>query len=84
VGVECIRPDVDGGRFPIKRTPGEPVEVSATIFADGHDVIAAVVRDRSRSTAEHAETAEQNTVSAISANSALRASGHPEPVEGCG
>jgi len=72
VVVERIRPDVDGGRFPIKRTPGEPVEVSATIFADGHDVIAAVVRDRSRSTAEHAETAEQDMVSAISANSPVR------------
>jgi starch synthase (maltosyl-transferring) len=72
VVVECVRPEIDGGRFPIKRTPGEPVAVSATIFADGHDVVAAVLRDRSRLTAEHAETAEQNMVSAISANSAVR------------
>jgi starch synthase (maltosyl-transferring) len=44
--VDGIRPEIDGGRFPIKRTIGEAVQVHATIFADGHDVIAAVVRDR--------------------------------------
>ena len=46
VVIERIRPSIDGGRFPIKRTPGEFVEVTADIFADGHDVIAAVLRDR--------------------------------------
>jgi starch synthase (maltosyl-transferring) len=44
--VERLEPEIDGGRFPIKRTVGEPVEVTATIFADGHDVLAAVLRDR--------------------------------------
>ena len=47
VVIERVRPEIDGGRFPIKRTLGESVEVAATIFADGHDVIAAVLRDRS-------------------------------------
>jgi len=46
VVIEHVRPSIDGGRFPIKRTPGEAVEVRADIFADGHDVIAAVLRDR--------------------------------------
>src|SRR6185437_14386697 len=46
VVVERIEPEIDGGRFPIKRTVGETVDVSATIFADGHDVVAAVLRDR--------------------------------------
>jgi starch synthase (maltosyl-transferring) len=41
--VEQIRPSVDGGRFPIKRTPGDRVEVTARIFADGHDLVAAAV-----------------------------------------
>jgi starch synthase (maltosyl-transferring) len=36
-----VRPEVDGGRFPIKRVAGELVEVSADIFADGHDVLSA-------------------------------------------
>jgi starch synthase (maltosyl-transferring) len=44
--VEHIRPAIDGGQFPIKRTVGEPVRVTADIFADGHDVVAAVLRDR--------------------------------------
>src|SRR5437764_1092882 len=46
VVIEHVRPSVDGGRFPIKRTTGERVEVRADIFADGHDVIAVVLRDR--------------------------------------
>ena len=44
VVIERIRPEIDGGRFPIKRTVGEPVRVFADIFADGHDVIAAVLQ----------------------------------------
>jgi starch synthase (maltosyl-transferring) len=44
--IEHVRPEIDGGRFAIKRTVGERVDVSANIFADGHDVIAAVLRDR--------------------------------------
>src|SRR6476469_1345467 len=46
--VERIEPEIDGGRFPIKRTVGETVDVTATIFADGHDVVGAVLRDRRR------------------------------------
>src|SRR5262245_57578424 len=44
--VERVRPAIDGGRFAIKRTLGEPVQVFADVFADGHDVVAAVLRDR--------------------------------------
>jgi starch synthase (maltosyl-transferring) len=48
VVIERVEPEIDGGRFPIKRTPGELVDVAAVIFADGHDVIAAILRDRPR------------------------------------
>jgi len=41
VVVERISPEVDGGRFPAKRTVGDEVRVEADIFADGHDAIAA-------------------------------------------
>jgi starch synthase (maltosyl-transferring) len=41
-----VRPSVDSGRFDVKRTIGEPVEASAEVFRDGHDVIRAVVRYR--------------------------------------
>jgi starch synthase (maltosyl-transferring) len=40
VVIEDVRPAVDGGRFPIKRTIGERVEVRANAFADGHDLVA--------------------------------------------
>ncbi len=44
--IENVRPEVDGGRFPIKRVIGERVEVTADVFADGHDILYAVVRHR--------------------------------------
>jgi starch synthase (maltosyl-transferring) len=44
VWVRNVRPCVDGGAFAIKRTVGESVDVSADVFCDGHDKLAAVVR----------------------------------------
>lgn len=41
--IENIQPRVDDGRYPIKRIVRELVSVSADIFADGHDVLVAVV-----------------------------------------
>jgi starch synthase (maltosyl-transferring) len=46
VVVERVSPEIDGGRFPIKRTVGESVTVSADAFADGHDLLAGVVKYR--------------------------------------
>src|SRR5919198_298474 len=43
VVIEGIRPAIDAGRFPIKRTIGEPVVVEADIFTDGHDLLSAVL-----------------------------------------
>jgi starch synthase (maltosyl-transferring) len=37
--IEGVKPEIDGGRFAIKRTSGEKVVVEADIFADGHDAI---------------------------------------------
>ena len=37
VVIERVRPEIDGGRFPIKRVTGEHVCVEADIFMDGHD-----------------------------------------------
>ena len=39
--IEGISPQIDGGRFPAKRTVGDQVRVEADIFTDGHDAIAA-------------------------------------------
>jgi starch synthase (maltosyl-transferring) len=41
-----VQPEIDAGRYPIKRVIGESVTVSADIFADGHDLLAGVVRYR--------------------------------------
>ncbi len=44
--IDRVRPEVDGGRFPIKRVHGESVHVEADIIADGHDHVRAVLRFR--------------------------------------
>src|SRR5919107_568855 len=49
VVIEHVTPSVDDGRFPIKRTIGESVRVGADVFADGHDVVVAVLRERAAS-----------------------------------
>ncbi|MBX2969238.1 MAG: alpha-1,4-glucan--maltose-1-phosphate maltosyltransferase [Cyclobacteriaceae bacterium] len=41
--IENVQPEVDGGRYPAKRTVGERVDVTADIFADGHDHVRADV-----------------------------------------
>jgi starch synthase (maltosyl-transferring) len=43
VVIEGLEPEIDGGKYPIKRTLGERVVVAADIHADGHDVLSAVV-----------------------------------------
>jgi starch synthase (maltosyl-transferring) len=44
VVVEGLAPQVDCGRFPVKRVVGDRVEVRADVFADGHETVAAIVR----------------------------------------
>jgi len=40
VVIEHVWPQIDCGRFPIKRVVGETVEVEAIVFAEGHDQVA--------------------------------------------
>ena len=35
--VEDIYPSIDGGRYPIKRIAGEPIEVWVDLLREGHD-----------------------------------------------
>lgn len=49
VVIESVKPEIDAGRYPIKRTVGEDVVVEADVFADGHDHIACVLRYRQES-----------------------------------
>jgi starch synthase (maltosyl-transferring) len=43
VVIEGVRPEIDGGRFPIKRTVGEKVVVEADVLADGYDALSCVL-----------------------------------------
>jgi starch synthase (maltosyl-transferring) len=42
--IEQVEPELDGGRYPIKRIVGETLEVTADIFKEGHDTIAGILR----------------------------------------
>jgi starch synthase (maltosyl-transferring) len=41
VVIESVEPEIDAGRYPIKRIVGDSVAVEADVFADGHDHVAA-------------------------------------------
>ncbi|MFC8367341.1 maltotransferase domain-containing protein [Streptomyces sp. NPDC057239] len=41
IPVVDVRPVADGGRRPVRAVPGEVFEVSATVFREGHDAVAA-------------------------------------------
>ncbi len=60
--IEDVQPQVDCGRYPVKRETGDGVEVTADIFRDGHDLLVAVVQHRrageerwSEATMEHVD-----------------------------
>ena len=49
-------PEIDLGRFPIKRIAGDRVEVRAAVFAEGHEGLSAVLRYRRRDESTFSET----------------------------
>ncbi|MFO8004674.1 maltotransferase domain-containing protein [Thioalkalivibrio sp.] len=62
VAIEEIRPRVDGGRFPIKRTVGESVMVEARAYTDGHDRLRCLLRHRREDGARWHETPMEPTI----------------------
>jgi starch synthase (maltosyl-transferring) len=52
VVIEEIQPQVDCGRYPARRILGDRVEISAAIFCDGHDHVAARVLYKAGSDSE--------------------------------
>jgi starch synthase (maltosyl-transferring) len=46
IQIQAVEPIVDCGRYPVKRTVGDRVDVFATVFKDGHDVLEGAVRVR--------------------------------------
>ncbi|MHB0868998.1 MAG: alpha-1,4-glucan--maltose-1-phosphate maltosyltransferase [Chloroflexota bacterium] len=56
VAIEGVSPEIDCGRFPIKRVVGEKVVVEADIFTDGHDAISCSLLYRREGDLEWSET----------------------------
>jgi starch synthase (maltosyl-transferring) len=56
IAIEKVTPQVDSGRFPVKRIVGEAVVAEADIFADGHDLLAAALLYRPRGEAKWRQT----------------------------
>ena len=44
--IDHVTPQINNGRFPVKRVVGEYIHVSASVFGDGHDYLRAVVEYR--------------------------------------
>lgn len=44
--IDHVLPQINNGRFSVKRVVGERVDVSASVFGDGHDYLRAVVEYR--------------------------------------
>lgn len=55
--IEYVEPEIDGGRFPIKRIKGEETVVEANILADGHDALACALLYRKEGEADWTEVA---------------------------
>ncbi len=55
VVILAVRPEVDSGRYPVKRIANEPLAVEADIVIDGHDLIAARLLHRHESEAAWTE-----------------------------
>jgi starch synthase (maltosyl-transferring) len=56
IAIEKVAPQIDGGRFPVKRIVGDAVIAEADIFADGHDLLAAAILYRPRGEQEWRES----------------------------
>jgi starch synthase (maltosyl-transferring) len=52
LAIDHVDPEVDCGRFPIKRVVGEEIHVLANIYSDGHDLLGAMLRFRPSSEAD--------------------------------
>jgi starch synthase (maltosyl-transferring) len=44
IQIQRVTPQIDCGRYPVKRTEGDRVDVTAVIFRDGHEQLGAAIR----------------------------------------
>jgi starch synthase (maltosyl-transferring) len=56
IQIQEVTPQIDCGRYPVKRTVGESLDVTARIFRDGHERLGAAIRHRGPGSTRWAET----------------------------
>jgi starch synthase (maltosyl-transferring) len=56
VSIEGVAPEIDAGRYPVKRVAGEEMAVEADAFSDGHDLLTVILKFRHESGAAWSET----------------------------
>jgi starch synthase (maltosyl-transferring) len=56
IQIQEVAPQIDCGRYPVKRTVGDSIEVTARIFRDGHETLGAAVRHRGPGSTRWTET----------------------------
>ena len=54
--IENVTPEVDGGRYAVKRVVGEAVVVEADVFTDGHDAVSGILLHRREGERDWTET----------------------------
>jgi starch synthase (maltosyl-transferring) len=53
--IENVYPELDCGRYPVKREVGDRLEIWADLFKDGHEGLAAVLKYREKGAPEWGE-----------------------------
>ena len=56
IQIQEVSPQVDCGRYAVKRTVGDEVEVTARIFRDGHETLGAAIRHKGPDATRWSET----------------------------
>lgn len=56
IQISLVRPEIEGGRYPIKRVVDDIIQVTADIVVDGHNALAAVLLYKEETQAEWSET----------------------------
>ncbi|MFH1383285.1 MAG: alpha-1,4-glucan--maltose-1-phosphate maltosyltransferase [Chloroflexota bacterium] len=56
VTIKNVEPEIEDGRFPIKRVIGEKVNIEAVVFADGHDSLSTCLLYRTENDSKWSET----------------------------
>jgi starch synthase (maltosyl-transferring) len=62
VQISRVAPEIDGGRYPVKRVVDDIVEVTADVVVDGHNALAAVLLYKEETDDEWSEVSMEHTL----------------------